>query len=243
MAEKAGAVADTKPDDAAAATAAAAAATAAGDTKTKEGAVQTPEEIAAAKVADEKAAADKLAADAEAAAKAGKKPEGDKSATTVPDKYELSLPAGSESWLDESDLTAFAGMAKAEGWTNEQAQERVNRHADALVAQSEAFRAATEKDPDYGGDKLQETQRLAQLALDKVRPAGTPRGDAFRRILAKTGWGNHVEVVSFLADLGKMAAEDRPLEERSAGAGGKKEKDPTSLYDHPSSKALDPATK
>lgn len=236
MAEKAGAVVDDKPktDDAAAAAAAAAAATAAGADKDTG---KTPEEIAAAKTADEKAAADKLAADAEAATKAGKTPASD-DATKVPDKYELKLPEGSENWLDDTDLTAFATLAKAEGWTNEQAQDRVNKHADALVAQSEAFRAATEADPDYGGDKLQDTQRLAQLALDKVRPAGTPRGDAFRRILAKTGWGNHVEVVSFLADLGKMAAEDRPLEEQRVAGGGQKQKDATSLYDHPTSVAL-----
>lgn len=191
------------------------------------------------KAGDTKVADDKKAADDAAAAKEGTEAAGEKTGEGAPDKYELKLPEGSESWLDASDLSEFEKVARAEGWTNDQAQERLGLHADAMEARSAAFRAQTEADPIYGGDNLAETSRLAQLTLDKLRPAGTPRGDALRRVLAKTGFGNHIEVVSFLADLGRRMAEDSPVAGGGGGGGGKESVDKVSkLYDHPTSVAL-----
>jgi hypothetical protein len=131
-------------------------------------------------------------------------------ATGAPEKYDLKLPDGSKDWLDETDVKSLETLARSKNLTNEQAQSVLVEQAEALAAQSAAFRAQTESDPTYGGDKLAETQRLARLALDRVRPAGTPHGDALRRVLAKTGYGNHVEVIGFLAELGKQMAEDQP---------------------------------
>jgi len=136
----------------------------------------------------------------------------------APDKYELKLPDDAGDYLDESDLAQVERVARAKGWTNEQAQASLEEYADSLAAQSQAFRVETEKDQTYGGDNLAETQRLARLALDKVRPANTEQGKALRRILAKSGYGNKLEVVSFLADLGKLMAEDNP---GGSGAGSK----------------------
>ncbi len=137
-----------------------------------------------------------------------------------PDTYTLAIPKDAEAWLDATDVTAIEKTAREQGWTNEQAQAALDRTADMLAEQSAAFRAQTESDATYGGANLGETQRLARLALDKVRPAGTPRGDALRRILARSGYGNHLEVVSMLADLGKQFAEDTPIA-GSSGAGQK----------------------
>jgi hypothetical protein len=150
----------------------------------------------------------------------GKKGAGD-GGPNAPEKYALKLPEGAEEWLDPSDLKQIETLARAKGWTNDEAQQALEDHADGLVAQSQAFRAATEADETYGGDKLVETQRLARAALDRVRPAGTPRGDALRKILQRTGYGNNVEIVSFLADLGKLMAEDQPSGGRSGGGGEK----------------------
>lgn len=159
-------------------------------------------------------------------------------ASKVPDKYVLTLPDGTGEWLDAADLAQVEVIAKERKWTNEQAQEEVNRYADHLVAQSAAFRAQVEADKDYGGDKLSETQRLAQQVIDTVRPKGTVRGDGFRKLLVKSGYGNNLEVISFLADLGKLMAEDAPAR-GSSGSGASGEKDAASvLYDHPKSKAL-----
>lgn len=159
---------------------------------------------------------DKPAGDKPAGEKPGDKPAGDKPADAAPDKYELKLPDGAKDWLDKTDLTTIETIARANNWTNDQAQAALEQHADALAQQSAAFRTATEADPTYGGDNLEATQKLAKAALDRIRPAGTPRGDAFRKLLVKSGYGNNLEVVSMLADLGKLMAEDQP----GAGGGG-----------------------
>lgn len=140
----------------------------------------------------------------------GEKPKaGDKSAAAaVPDKYELTVPEGAEKWLGDEDLAQIAIVAKAQGWTNDQAQAALEEHADRLVAQSEQFRALTEADTEIGGEKLAATQALASRALDRIRPTTHARSDAFRKLLTKSGYGNHPEVIAFLADIGKLMKED-----------------------------------
>lgn len=164
------------------------------------------------KAADDKAAADKKTADDTAAA-AKKKTDDDAAeaaakAKKAPEKYELKVPDDAKDWIDANDLTAIEGLARAKGWTQEEAQGAVTEHAAGLVAQSKRFRAETEADKTYGGDNLAETSRLAALALDKIRPADSAQGKALRGMLAKTGYGNNLLVVSLLADIGKMMDED-----------------------------------
>lgn len=198
-------------------------------------ATQTPEQIAAAAAAaaatktPEQLAAEKTAADAaaETARKAGEaaaaaaKPK-------APEKYVLNVAEDGKQWVDEKDLTTIEAMARAEQWPNEVAQEVLDDHIKAMKAQSETFKAETLADATYGGEKLPETQKLALQALDRIRPAGTARGDNFRRLLGRTGYGNNLEIVSFLADLGKLMAEDMPL--HAGGAAGEKRDHATVLY-------------
>ena len=185
-----------------------------------------------AKVAAEKAVADKAVADAAAktaADAAAKKATDDAAAAAAaagktpkaPASYALTMPKGAEAWLADSDLANIAKIAKENDWTNEEAQARLEDYADQLVAQSATFKAEVEGNKDYGGEKLVETQRLANLVIDRVRPKGHARAEAFKSLLVRTGYGNNIEVLSFLADLGKLMAEDRP-EMQSAGAGGKR---------------------
>lgn len=134
--------------------------------------------------------------------------DGQKAEQGAPEKYDLKLPDGD--WLDTEDLADLEVVARANGWTNEQAQAALESHADALVAQSTRFLEATKADPTYGGTKLEATQQDVTRVMNRVRPAGTPRGDALRRLLDKSGYGNHIEVISFLADLGKLMADDAP---------------------------------
>jgi hypothetical protein len=196
---------------------------------------KTAEEIAAEKATADAAAKTKADADAAAAAKAAadaaKTPEQKAAeqqalddaakASKAPDKYELALPEGG--FVDDADIAKISEIAKAKGWTNDQAQASLTEYAEALEAQSAAFLSEVKAHPEYGGEKLPETQRLARLALETLRPAGTPRGDALRKLLDKSGYGNHVEVISLLADLGKRLSEDTPLK---GGAPPKVEKSP-----------------
>lgn len=168
------------------------------------------------KVADDKAAADTTTDDTTTADK-GKEP-GSKdgaAASKAPEKYDLTLPAGGR--IDAQDLTAIETLARSQNWTNEEAQQRVNDHAAAIDAQSTQFLETTKADATYGGDKLPETLKHASAALDHFRPKGTPQGDAFRALLDKSGYGNHLAVVSLLADLGNAMAEDSPLAGHTTG--------------------------
>lgn len=141
-------------------------------------------------------------------------------AATAPEKYTLAIPEGG--YVDASDLKEFEKIARAENWTNEVAQTRLVAHAEGIKAQSARFLEQTKADSTYGGEKLEQTQTLAVQALDRLRPAGTPHGDAIRSLLNKTGYGNHLEIISLLADLGKLMAEDSGVA-RAAGGGGAKD--------------------
>ena len=177
------------------------------------------DQAAATKATADKAAADKAAADAAAA---GTKPEGaegtkDGKAGTggAPDKYALTLPK--DGAVDAIDVAAVEKYAREGNLSNEDAQALLEQQNTMLIEQSEAFAAQLTADPTYGGDKLPETQRLAKLAIDAVRPEGHPRRAAFQRILDKSGAGNHIEIASFFADLGKKLAEDTPVSGSKAG--------------------------
>lgn len=205
-------------DDAAAKAAADTAAKAAADKATADQAAA--DKATADKAASDKAAADKAAADTAAAA--GTKPEGaegtkdGKPAGTggAPEKYALTIPK--DGAVDATDVATVEKIAREHGLSNEEAQGVLDKQNAYLIEQSEGFAAQLTADPDYGGDKLAETQRLAKSVIDAVRPEGHPRRAAFQRLLDKSGAGNHIEVASFFADLGKKLAEDTPV----AGPGG-----------------------
>lgn len=172
-------------------------------------------------------------ADEKPAATSETKPDGKAAEATPPAKaetvYSLKAPEGAETWLDPRALTQVEAIAKAQGWTNEEAQAHLEAHVDAIIERNAALRAETEADPTYGGEHLEETQQLGRRLVDRVRPAGHPRRDSFLKMLADTGYGNHIEVVSFLADLGKMMREDAPPQAQSGDKGGSKDA-ATTLY-------------
>jgi hypothetical protein len=180
---------------------------------------QKPAEQKPAGPSEEKPAAQKPS---ETAGKEGTaKPE-----SKAPAKYELQLPDGGR--VDASDLKAIEETARTAGWSNEEAQAAVAEF-DALVsAQSARFLAETKADETYGGDKLEHTQQLARAVIDRIRPTGHPRRDAFHRFMNRGGAGNHLEVVSFLADLGKLMAEDGVV--GGSGGGGAKRDAAEILY-------------
>lgn len=180
--------------------------------------------------ADEKAVADKAAADKVVADKAAADLAASKGKSGAPDKYELKVEKDAATFIDADDLKVIEQLARDKGLTNDEAQGIITDRAQALAAQSEYFRTVTEADPTYGGEKTAETARLAKIALDRLRPEGTPRGDAFRRILVKTGYGNNLEIVSLLADLGKTMAEDG-TQSGAGGSGGDRASAADKLYD------------
>lgn len=136
----------------------------------------------------------------------------------APATYTLKLPDGGA--LDAMDQQRIEKLARANNLSNDQAQSFLEATNAAVVEEGNSWHAELIADKTYGGDNLAETQRLANQLLDKVRPQGTPRGDGLRRLLSR-GSGNNLEVVSFLADLGRMLQEDKPV--GGAPSGGKTE--------------------
>jgi len=134
----------------------------------------------------------------------------------APVVYALTVPAGAESFIDADDLKAFETAAKTYGWTPEEAQEEVRTRAEALQAQDTAFLARLTAHPTYGGEHLADTERLRNLGLDAIAPAGDPLGAEFRRLVLKHGFGNNLPFAAAMVRTGKLVAEDRP----GAGGGG-----------------------
>ena len=174
--------------------------------------------------ADDKAAADKLAADAAAAAakdgKSGGDATGDKAgegkpAPKVPKDYALTIPEGG--YLTESDLARVRTAAEIYGWDEAQTQQEINLHASHVKALSESFLSEAKADAEYGGQNFDRTRALADKALARVRPEGHPRAEAFRQLLARSGYNHNVEVLAFLADFGKMLGEDGGLQDTNQG--------------------------
>jgi len=200
--------------------------TAAADTAKAAADKATADKATADQAAADKATADKAAADkavADAAAAAGKQPEGAEGTKDgkqpgtggAPEKYALTLPK--DGAVDAIDVAAVEKYAREGNLSNADAQALLDQQNTMLIEQSDAFAAQLTADPTYGGDKLPETQRLAKIAIDAVRPEGHPRRAAFQRILDKSGAGNHIEIASFFADLGKKLAEDKPVSGSTTG--------------------------
>lgn len=139
-----------------------------------------------------------------------------------PEKYALTVPDAGKVYIDDADMQAFEKQARSLGWTNAEAQAALTEHVDSAQEIAAGFLETTKADPDYGGEKLAETQRLAKLGIDLLRPEGHARRPAFIRLLDKMGASNHIEIISALADLGRRASEDAPGQTSSAQLRGQK---------------------
>lgn len=148
-----------------------------------------------------------------------------------PETYDLTVPEGSR--VDDEDRTQVEQMAKTAGWSNDEAQAALDELHAQLDAQATRWLTQTQADRDYGGEHLEQSQRFAKLAINRLRPEGHPRRASFLRFLNKGGAGNHLEVVAFLADLGKAMGEDSP----AAGISGGRTSadDAATFFPHPDS--------
>lgn len=171
---------------------------------------------------------------APAAGDAGGKGETESKAATppaeakAPEKYSLSVPKGAEGYIDGADIAQFEARARSKNLTNEQAQALLEEQADEVVELLTKLETQTKNDPVYGKDHFEANQAAVRKAVERVRPADHPRTQAFNRFLVKYGVGNHPEMFAFLADLGKLMAEDKPASTSAAAAPGAP-RDPVSV--------------
>ena len=127
--------------------------------------------------------------------------------STLPERYDLTLP--DQALLGDDDLAVIADEAKAMGLTQEQAQNLVQVRDTAVRHLSDRFLADAKADAEIGGDKFDETVRLAQAGL----AFAFPQADELAQIRGwfnKTGLGNHKLFLRAMARIGRARAEDRP---------------------------------
>lgn len=170
----------------------------------------------------------------ESGSKAGETPQ-----PKAPEKYALKIPEGGEHYLGPDDLTYLEGVARASDWTDDDANAEivaaVERAKARETAMSEQLKAEFLADKDYGGEKLEETQKLAKTAIDRVFPAGHRLREPFLQAYSRGIVGNNLVYVGFLAEVGRLMGEDSVGATRSSGP----TKDVVNtMYDHPTSKAL-----
>lgn len=135
--------------------------------------------------------------------KAGEQPK-------APEKYTLTVPDNGAAYVDDAVQAQIEKLARSAGWTNDEAQAALNEHVDTMRSLSATYLADTTADKQYGGDKLEETKKLARLAIGKIRPEGHPYRDPFLKFLNRFAGENNINVVAFLADVGRLFAEDAP---------------------------------
>lgn len=172
----------------------------------------------------------------ETGSKAG---EGDP-APKAPAEYDLKVPEGGEQYLGPDDMKYLSEVGRASDWTQEDMTAELTAIVDRAkareAAQEAALVAELKADKDYGGEKLETTQRQARAAIDKVFPPGHRLRDTFLRTFDRGIVGNNLTYVAFLAEVGRMMGEDRTGATR---AGGAETSTANTLYDHPTSRALD----
>jgi hypothetical protein len=130
----------------------------------------------------------------------------------VPEKYDLKMPEGF--LLGEGYQEKIASYARERGFSNDQAQELLNREHQAATQYHESIMSnlkqtqdswvsAVKADPEIGGSNFQESVRLAKLAIDKFG------SDGLRNELNTTRYGDHPEVVRMFSRIGKLIADDK----------------------------------
>lgn len=147
----------------------------------------------------------------------------------VPETYaEFTLPEGYT--LDEARNTEFGAFAKANGWTQDQAQQAVDLYmkmqtenettvAEQAATQKTEWETTVKNDAEIGGADFEEKVATASAAIDKF---GTPE---LKQALIDTGLGSHPELVRFAYRVGLHLNEDA----QPTGSPGQKPTDQANL--------------
>lgn len=141
-------------------------------------------------------------------------------ANVAPDKYTLTLPENPT--LEASSLGEIAAFAKAQGLSNEKAQELVVFQNKVLADMELKSQQETEKqskewieqikaDPKLGGDNLVKNQELSRRFVQRFGNEG------FVKLLSDSGLGNHPAVFAFVSSAAAAMGEDNLVHGRTPG--------------------------
>lgn len=143
--------------------------------------------------------------------------EGEKKAEGEIDYSALKLPE-KDSFVGEKDLERIAAFAKEQGLSLDTAQkilddnnERLSEYRGELEKQvlekSEQDYQELLKDPVLGGKNIDETRRLALLALDKFSPPGS----GLKELLISSKVENNPIIVAFLRNIATQFDNDKTI--------------------------------
>lgn len=132
------------------------------------------------------------------------------------------VPEADRPFVGEEDLAYIAAVAKASGWSQEDAQIRLSEDIEERkFLRSRLFEEIT-ADTYIGGDKLTTTQQLAKSGIEALLPADSPTLMAYRtrleRDMQRLGLNNYAPLVALLAEAGKKNREDSPTHSIATGA-------------------------
>ena len=163
----------------------------------------------------------------------------------APEKYALTLADDVKADLDAADLKYLEEVARANDWTQDEAQTELNLASERIRTKQKAIAnahlEALKSNEDFGGDHLEQTQQLTKRAIDRVLPPGNKYRDDFLKLVNDPTIGNRVPVIAFLASLGKLVGEDTAPSASSAPSGTSGDA-ASKMYDHPSSKKMQTTT-
>lgn len=154
-------------------------------------------------------------------------------------QYSLKLPEGS--LVDAKHAEEIVAFAKAQGFSNEQAQGILNRENGAVAAHVEAQKQTLKsKSAEWVDQVMQDTEiggtdflKNAELAKRVTLRFGD---EALVKGLNETGLGNHPSLVKMFVRIGKLMSEDQLiLAPSTAPSAGSKKSVAERLYDHPTS--------
>lgn len=125
----------------------------------------------------------------------------------APEAYQFQAPDGVE--LDTDLVGEFEAMAREDNLSQERAQRYVDIAAKIVTKQFEALQNVhtqwaeeSRTDKEFGGDNLDANLAVAKKAMLLFG------GDAMRKLLDDTGYGNHPEVIRAWWKVGKAMADD-----------------------------------
>lgn len=134
--------------------------------------------------------------------------QGDGAPQGAPEKYEFTAPEAQS--FDDEMLTPFGEVARELNLTQADAQKVLDKMAPVIAGRQEARVAAikqewasqSQADKEIGGDSLAENLGIAKTAMDAY---ASPE---MKSLLARTGLGNHPEVIRMFLKIGRTISED-----------------------------------
>lgn len=135
----------------------------------------------------------------------------DQDKTKAPEKYELKLEK--DSLLTKDQVEEIEAFSKQQGFSNDQAQELLNREEKLLTGYKETLHEEFEQktkqwledikaDKQLGGDNFKKNIEQAKRVVDRFAT------QEFKNALNESGFGNHPELVRTFVKIGEAMSED-----------------------------------